>query len=160
MPRLDLSANFPLAQNTYVPTHLHNHNNNNNNNNNTQQHILSLTKANNNTTMSDWPIEHLSILDSVRAILPERTVFSWANDFTMAKLPTVVRALRADEQRVCLLVGTAAKEFLNHVQNNQSQDGVVYVLFAHDFPNFLSGVAHTMNTEITRRKIHEFFCPI
>jgi len=101
-----------------------------------------------------------SILDSVRDILPERTVFCWFNDFTMAKLPTVVRALRADERRVCLLVGTAAKEFLNHVQNNQSQDGVVYVLFAHDFPDFFSGVAHTLHTEITRHKIREFFCPI
>ena len=101
-----------------------------------------------------------SILDSVRDILPERTVFCWFNDFTMAKLPTVVRALRADERRVCLLVGTAAKEFLNHVQNNQSQDGVVYVLFAHDFPDFFSGVTHTLHTEITRHKIHEFFCPI
>ena len=57
-------------------------------------------------------------------------------------------------------VGTAAKEFLNHVQNNQSQDGVVYVLFAHDFPDFFSGVAHTLHTEITRHKIREFFCPI
>ena len=51
------------------------------------------------------------------------------------------------------------KEFLNHVQNNQSQDGVVYVLFAHDFPDFFSGVTHTLHTEITRHKIHEFFCP-
>ena len=102
-----------------------------------------------------------SILEAVRAILPERTVFS-PEDFTMAKLPIVMSVLRADERRVCLLVDTAAKEYLEYlsgVLTNQSQNDVMYVLFQHDSPLHYSGLAHSLHIENTHRKIHDLFCP-
>ena len=97
----------------------------------------------------------------VRAILPERNVWIPA-DFTLAKLPTVLGVLRADERRVCMLVGDAAKEILENTQttHNQSLDGELFVLFQHDYPDFYSGLTWTLNTEITRRRIRQFFCPV
>eukprot|EP01047_Picozoa_sp_COSAG01_P018090 COSAG01_NODE_974_length_12367_cov_33.179899_1_plen_189_part_00 len=101
-------------------------------------------------------------LETVKAILHERDVFS-PDDFTLKKLPTVLRILRDDERRVCMLIGKPAEEIIDtfgttHVQ---SRDGELYVLFQHDFPDYWCGLTQSLNDqiEITQRRIRRFFCP-
>ena len=59
-------------------------------------------------------------LNCVRDTVPERDVFIPAN-FTLAKLPIVLSILRADERRVCMLVGHAAKSIIDHTGTTHEQ---------------------------------------
>ena len=114
----------------------------------------------------------------VSDILPERNVFMPA-DFRPGKLETISGILRADERRVCMLVGEPALVLLRHLEASfgtiRTKSGVrhhqyingkpwvpfthdTYVLFEHDM-GIYPGVTHELETEIQRRRIHECFCP-
>jgi hypothetical protein len=80
----------------------------------------------------------------VSDILPERTVFMPV-DFHLGKLETISGILRADERRVCMLVGEPALLLLRHheasfgtistksgVRHHQYINGKPWVPFTHD----------------------------